>query len=376
MRKRTVYEPEHELFRDVVQRFLAREVLPYDGEWRAEGRSPRSVWLKAGEAGLLCPQAPAAYGGAEVDYRYNCIVIEEMPTASIGGFLVQSDIVTPYLLKYGAESQKAQWLPRMVRGEAIAAIAMTEPDAGSDLQGIRTRARREGDEWVVSGQKTYISNGQNADVVVVLARTDPEAGSRGLSLILVEADRPGFRRGRNLEKLGQPGADTSELFFDEVRVPAGNLLGEEGRGFLHIVSELPQERLCIALSAVAGAQRAFEVTLDYVKQRKAFGRTIFDFQNTRFKLAEMRTELEVAWAFIDDCIARHVRGELTADEAAMAKLWTTEMQVRLTGECLQLHGGFGYMMESPIAQMYADCRIQTIHGGASEIMKEVIGRRL
>lgn len=376
MRRRTAYEVEHEQFRGTVRRFVEREVLPNDRAWRAAGRSPREVWLKAGEQGLLCPQVPLEYGGVGGDYRYNGIVVEELRTSTIGGFLVQSDIVTPYLLKYGSEAQKRQWLPLMVRGERIAAIAMTEPDAGSDLQGIRTRARRDGDEWVLSGQKTYISNGQNADFVLVLAKTDPAARAKGMSLFIVEADRSGFRRGRKLEKLGQPGADTSELFFDEVRLPAENLLGHEGQGFFQIVSELPQERLCLALSAVAGAQRAFDITLEYVKARRAFGKALIEFQNTRFVLADMRTELEVAWAFIDDVIGRHVRGELTAADAAMAKLWTTELQVRLTDRCLQLHGGFGYMMESEIAQLYADCRIQTIHGGASEIMKEVIGRTL
>lgn len=378
MLERTIYGQEHEIFRAAIRSFIEKELKPYHEQWEKEHLVPREFWRKAGAQGMLCPQVPEAYGGPGGDYRFLPVVIEEMFYAggSGPGFGVHSDIVGGYLLNHGSEAQKCAWLPRMVTGEAIGAIAMTEPDAGSDLQGIRTTARREGDEYVINGAKTFISNGQNADVVIVAAKTDVAAKGRGISLLLVETDRPGFRRGRNLDKVGLRAQDTSELFFDDVRVPRANLLGEEGAGFVILMRELPQERLAIAASAMASAQRAFDLTAEYVKERRAFGQAIGQFQNTRFKLAEMKTELAAGWSFLDNCIRHHVEGKLSAADAAMAKLWTTEMQGRVVDGCVQLHGGYGYMLEYPIARLYLDTRVQRIHGGTSEIMKEVIARSI
>lgn len=378
MLERTIYGQEHEIFRAAIRSFIEKELKPYHEQWEKEHIVPREFWRKAGAQGILCPQVPEAYGGPGGDYRFLPVVIEEMFYAggSGPGFGVHSDIVGGYLLNHGSEAQKRAWLPRMVTGEAIGAIAMTEPDAGSDLQGIRTTARREGDEYVINGAKTFISNGQNADVVIVAAKTDVAAKGRGISLLLVETDRPGFRRGRNLDKVGLRAQDTSELFFDDVRVPRANLLGEEGAGFVILMRELPQERLAIAASAMASAQRAFDLTAEYVKERRAFGQAIGQFQNTRFKLAEMKTELAAGWSFLDNCIRHHVEGKLSAADAAMAKLWTTEMQGRVVDGCVQLHGGYGYMLEYPIARLYLDTRVQRIHGGTSEIMKEVIARSI
>ncbi|MBI1180279.1 MAG: acyl-CoA dehydrogenase [Alphaproteobacteria bacterium] len=379
MLSRTIYEPEHEMFRDAVRRFFEKEMAPRHADWEKAGCVPREFWLKAGEQGLLCPQVPEEYGGAGGDYRYLAVVDEELGFAGASGpgFTVHSDICAGYLLKYGSEDQKREWLPRMVTGEVIAAVAMTEPGTGSDLQGVKTTARLDGNHYVVNGQKTFISNGQNADLVIVVAKTDPTRGAKGTSLILVEADRDGFERGRRLDKMGMHAADTSELFFNEVRVPTANLLGqEEGKGFAQLMNELPQERLGIALNAQATAQYAFDLTVAYVKERKAFGKTVFDFQNTRFKLAELKAQLEVGWAFADKCIAHHMRGELTAPDAAMAKLWITEMLGRVVDEGVQLHGGYGFMNEYPIARLYTDSRVQRIYGGTSEIMKELISRTL
>lgn len=372
---RAVYAPEHRQFRDAARRFLEREMHPHQEAWEKAGKVDRSFWKKAGEAGLLCPQVPEAYGGPGGDFRFNAVVDEELGYAGSGaGFSVHSDIVAPYLMHYGSEEQKQEWLPKMVSGEAITAIAMTEPGTGSDLQGVKTTARRDGNHYVINGQKTFISNGQNCDLVVVVAKTGEEEGAKGISLILVEADREGFQRGRNLDKMGQKAADTSELFFEDVRVPITNCLGEENKGFIYLMQELPQERLVIAVGAVAAAQYAFDITVDYVKERKAFGRRIADFQNTRFKLAEMKTELEVGFAYVDQCITKHMDGKLTPQEGAMAKLWLTEMQGRLVDTCVQLHGGYGYMSEYPISKAYVDARVQRIYGGTSEIMKELISR--
>jgi len=364
------------LFRQSVRRFLAAEAEPHLDRWETEGNVDRAFWQKAGAAGLLCPTVPEAYGGPGLDFSYNAIVTEEHGYARVpSGITLQSDVLADYLLAYGSEAQKQRWLPAMVSGAAVAAIAMTEPDAGSDLQAIRTSARRDGGDYRISGTKTYISNGQSADLVIVVARTS-EQGSKGLSLFLVEADRPGFQRGRNLDKIGLHGADTSELFFDDVRVPAANLLGQEGSGFAYLMRNLPQERLTIAIAAQAAAQRAFDAALAFVRERKAFGQRILDFQNSRFTLADMATQLQVGWSHIDWALARHLQGELTPQEAAAAKLWHSDMQGRVTDIALQLHGGAGYMNEYPIARMWRDARVTRIFGGTNEIMKEVIGRAL
>lgn len=376
--QRAIYEEEHHIFRDSVRKFFEAEATPHGEEWNKAGKVPREFWNKLGDAGLLCPQLPEEYGGVGGDYRFNCIINEEQVYQRAGGaaIAVHSDIVAPYLLDYGSDELKERILPKMATGEMVGAIAMTEPGTGSDLQGIRTTAKLDGNHYVINGSKTFISNGQNCDFVIVACKTDPEAGARGVSLIVVEADREGFRRGRNLDKIGQHSSDTSELFFDEVRVPTTNMIGHENAGFMYLMQQLPQERLSIGFIAMAGAQRAFDITLEYVKEREAFGRSIMNFQNTRFKMAEMKTELEVGWAFVDQCLARHIKGELDAAGGAMSKLWTTEMQGRVVDTCVQLHGGYGFMAEYEIAHHYTDSRVQRIYGGTSEIMKELIGRTL
>ncbi|MCG8505424.1 MAG: acyl-CoA dehydrogenase family protein [Sphingomonadales bacterium] len=378
LKSRAIYESEHEMFRDSIRKFFERELHPNKESWDEAGVVPKEFWRKAGDAGLLCPNVPEDYGGPGGDYRYLAVIDEELAYAGTSGpgFPVHSDIVAPYILKYGSEEQKRTWLPKMVSGEAIGAIAMTEPGTGSDLQGVKTTAVRDGNHYVVNGSKTFITNGQNADIVIVVAKTDSSAGAKGVSLILVEADREGFSRGRNLDKIGQKAADTSELFFEDVRVPITNCIGEEGQGFVYLMQELPQERLTIAVGAAAAAQLAFDITVDYVKERHAFGKPIAAFQNTRFKLAEMKTEIAVGWAYVDECIGKHIRGELDATEGAMAKLWLTEMQCRVVDQCLQLHGGYGYMTEYPISNLYVDARVQRIYGGTSEIMKELISRSI
>ncbi|TVS09748.1 MAG: acyl-CoA dehydrogenase [Gammaproteobacteria bacterium] len=374
---RKVYDSEHAIFREGVRRFFNAEMMRYRDEWDRAGTSPRDFWRKCGEAGFLCPQVPEEYGGAGADFRYNCIVAEETfyggPAINLG---VHSDIVTPYLLHYGTPDQKRRWLPGMVSGEIVTAIAMTEPGTGSDLANIKTSARLESDQYVIDGQKTFISNGQNADLILVVAKTDPAARAKGVSLIFVESSREGFARGQNLDKMGQHAADTSELFFDNVCVPVENRIGEENQGFKYLMQELPQERLIIAVTAAAAAQHAFDITLPYVRERQAFGRAIADFQNTRFKLAEMATELKVGWAFLDQCIATHLQGELSSSEASMAKLWLTEMLGRVVDQCVQLHGGYGYVNEYGICKAYVDARAHRIYGGTSEIMKELISRSL
>lgn len=375
---RAVYDEEHHIFRDSVRKFFMAEAVPHSEEWSKNGIVPREFWNKAGEAGILCPGLPEEYGGIGADYRVNCIINEEQIYNRAGGaaLAVHSDIVAPYLLHYGTEEIKKTFLPKMVTGEMVGAIAMTEPGTGSDLQSVRTTAIKDGDDYVINGSKTFISNGQNCDFVIVVAKTDPNEGAKGTSLIIVEASRDGFRRGRNLEKIGQHSSDTSELFFDDVRVPVANLIGQEGAGFMYLMRELPQERLSIGVIAMAGAQRAFDITNDYVKERTAFGRPIANFQNTRFKMAEMKTEIDVGWAFVDQCLSRHVKGELDAVGGAMAKLWCSEMQGRVVDQCLQLHGGYGFMSEYEISHHFTDARVQRIYGGTSEIMKELIGRSL
>lgn len=376
MRHRGIYTEDHALFRETVARFQAERIGPHDQAWRDAGVAPRAVWREAAALGLLCPQVPEEYGGPGIgDYRYQAVMSEELRSSSLG-FGLQTGVTVDYILNFGTEAQKREMLPAMVAGELILAIAMTEPGTGSDLKAVRTTARREGDEYVVSGSKTFISSGLLCDMVIVVAKTDPAAGARGISLILVEADRPGFRRGRKLRKIGRPGADTAELFFDDVRVPASNLLGEENAGFAHLMAELPKERLGIALSAMADASRAYEITLDYVRGREVFGRKVADFQNTRFELADVRTELEVGWAFADRCIMEQVDRTLTAEVGAMAKLWASELQGRVVDRCLQLFGGYGYMEEYEIGQLYVDARAQRLYGGTSEVMREVIARAL
>jgi acyl-CoA dehydrogenase len=376
---RPVYDEDHKLFRQQVRRFVETEIAPHFDEWEASSIVDRSLWDRAGAAGVLCPQLPEEYGGTG-DFRYNAVVIEECSYAGFAGptgnFTAHSDVACGYVLDYGSENIRRAWLPLMLSGEAVCSIAMSEPSAGSDLRGLRTRAVRDGDHYVVNGSKTFISNGQHCDIAVVVVRTDPEAGSRGFSLLLVEADTPGFTRGRNLDKLGHHSADTSELSFVDVHVPLGNLLGEEGRAMEYMMEELPQERLIIAVASQAAAQRAFDVTVAYTNQRQAFGSTIGAMQNTRFQLADLKADLEVGWAYVDQCLAQLVAGTLTTERASIAKLWVTEMQGRLVDRCLQLFGGYGYMKEYEISRLYADARVQRIYGGSSEIMREIIARSL
>ncbi|GAA4041684.1 acyl-CoA dehydrogenase family protein [Sphingomonas rosea] len=372
--QRTLFDSEHEAFRDTVRRVVAG--LDTDRHER-EGIVEREAWLKAGEAGMLCPTVPEEYGGYGLDFRFNAIVGEEVSYAgSAAGWSLQSDIVADYILAYGSEEQKKKWLPRMVTGEAITAIAMTEPGAGSDLQGMKTIARKDGNGWRLSGSKTYITNGQAADLVIVCARSTEEGGARGISLFLVETGDEGFTRGRNLDKIGLHGNDTSELFFDEVHLPADRLLGPENGGFGMLMSQLPQERLSIAVQCQAAAQRAFDLAVEFTKDRKAFGKTVFDFQNTRFTLADLKARLQVGWAHLDWAIQRHLKHQLTPAEASAAKLWHSELQFDACDISLQLHGGAGYMNEYPIARLWRDARVTRIYGGTSEIMKELIARSI
>lgn len=374
---RTTFEPEHEMFRDQVRKFFARELTPHLSHWEEKGIIDRSFWRACGEAGLLCPNVPEEYGGLGLDFRTNAIIDEELSYAeSVAGITLQSDIVAGYIVDYGSEEQKRRWLPGMISGEVITAIAMTEPGTGSDLQAITATAVRDADDYVVNGAKTYITNGQNADLIIVVVKTDPQMGAKGMSLVLVEATREGFARGRNLDKVGQHQADTSELFFHDVRVPVSNLLGQEGRGFAYLMSNLPQERIGIAIACQASAQRAFDETVAFTRSRKAFGATVFDFQNTRFVLASLAAKLQVGWAHLDWAIARHVAGALTTAQASAAKLYHSELQNEICDACLQLHGGAGYMNEYAIARLWRDARVSRIYGGTSEIMKEVIARSL
>ena len=374
---RTAYDADLDLFRDQVRKFFDKELYPHLDRWEEAGIVDRSFWKAYGEAGLLCPQVPAEYGGLGLDYRYNAVIGEELSYAgSSAGVTLQSDITVDYIINYGSEDQKQRLLPGMVSGEIITAIAMTEPGTGSDLQGVKTTAIRDGNHYVLNGSKTYITNGQNADVVIVVAKTDPSQGSKGISLILVERGTAGFERGRNLDKVGQNSADTSELFFNDVRVPITSCLGEEGRGFAYLMNQLAQERLQIAIAGQAGAQRAFDEAVKFTKDRKAFGQAIFDFQNTRFTLAALKAKLQAGWAHLDWAIKRHVAGELNAAEASAAKLFHTELQWEACDTALQLHGGAGYMNEYPIARLWRDARVQRIYGGTSEIMKEVVARSI
>ncbi len=375
---RTVLNAEHEMFRDAVRRFFERHVAPNHRQWERDGIVPKSLWLEAGAQGLLCPMLPEEYGGAGGDFGHSAVIIEEIArfNASGVGFPLHSDIVVPYIADLAAPERKREWLPRMVRGELIGAIAMTEPGMGSDRKALRTTARRDGDSYVIDGQKTFISNGQNAGLVIVAAKTDPAAGRKGISLVCVEEGTPGFARGRNLEKIGLHAQDTSELFFDGVRVPAANLLGEENKGFSYLIRNLPQERLVIAIRAATGMEVMLERTVAYAKERQAFGQPVIDFQHNRFKLAEAKAQAAMFRVFADHCVALHLRGELTVELAAAAKLLGAEMQNRLFDDFLQLHGGYGYMAEYEIGRAWADARVGRIYGGSSEIMKEIIGRTL
>ena len=377
--QRDIFTDEHDAFRDLVRSFIAKEIAPYHEQWERDGMVSRDVWLAAGQAGLLGIEIDEQYGGGGYqDYRYYLILGEELTRAGAHGpgFAVHNDIIGPYLQRLATPEQCARWLPGYCSGEIITAIAMSEPGAGSDLQGIRTTAVRDGGHYVLNGQKTFISNGQMCDLVIVVARTDPEAGYRGISLLMVERDMPGFERGRNLDKVGMHAQDTSELFFSDVRVPAANLLGEDGGGFIALMQNLPRERVSIGTAALAGAEKVFEETLEYCKQRQAFGRPIGKFQHNRFLLAEMATELTIGRTFADRCVTEHNAGRLSTEEASMLKWWATEMSNRIIDRCVQLHGGYGYMREYPVARAYADSRAQTIFGGTTEIMKEIIGRGL
>lgn len=373
--ERLPYEQTHDIFREQIQRFFSHEMQQHGDRWECEGLTDRGYWQRAGAQGLLCPQVPECYGGSGLDVSYNFLVTEELAWhAAPNGFQTHSDVAVEYLLHYGSEALKERWLPGTVDGSCITAIAMTEPGAGSDLRAIKTLARRDGDDFIVNGSKTYISNGQNADIVVVALRTGLENGR--LSLLLIEADREGFQRGRNLDKIGQHSADTSELFFQDVRVPVSNLIGEEGRGLQMLIGQLPQERLSIALASQAGAQRAFDEAVAFTRNRQIFGKPVLDFQNTRFSLADLKARLQVGWAHIDWAIARHLQGKLTAEQAAAAKLWHAETQWQVVDCALQLHGGAGYMNEYLIARLWRDARVMRIFGGTSEVMKEIIGRTL
>jgi acyl-CoA dehydrogenase len=374
---RTAFGEEHDMFRDTVRKVFSKVMEPNLERHEREGLVGREEWRAVGDAGLLCPGVPEEYGGMGLDFGYNAVVAEELAyLGSSAGFTLQNDIIADYIQAYGSEDQKRNYLPRMVSGELITAIAMTEPGAGSDLQGIRATAKKDGNHYVINGSKTYITNGQNADLIIVVAKTDPEKGAKGTSLILVEAGEAGFERGRNLDKVGQHSADTSELFFNDVRVPMTNILGAENQGFIYLMSQLPQERLSIAVSAQASAQRAFDEAVAFTKERKAFGQRVIEFQNTKFQLASLKTQLQVGWAHLDWCIKRHIDGKLTAAEGSAAKLWHSEMLGDVCDMALQLHGGAGYMNEYVVARLWRDARVTRIFGGTSEIMREVIGRTL
>ena len=375
---RTLFTAEHEIFRASVRRFLAEEVVPHDERWQEQGYVDRELWRKAGANGFLCTSMPPEYGGAGADRLYSMILIEEQARANNSslGWGLHSDIVAPYLLHYGSEEVKRKYLPRMASGEMIGAIAMTEPGTGSDLQAVKTSAVRRGDHYVLNGAKTFITNGWLCDLVVVVAKTDPRAGAKGVSLLVVDTTMAGFTKGRRLKKIGLKGQDTAELFFANVEVPVANRIGEEGGGFAYLMQELPWERLQIAIAAVAKCEAALEWTLAYVRERHAFGRPVGSFQNTRFRLAELASEIQIARVFVDRCMALLLAGTLDTATASMAKYWATELEGRVVDACLQLHGGYGYMWEYPIARAYVDARVQRIYGGTNEIMKELIARSL
>ena len=375
---RTLFSPEHEAFRDTVRRFITEHVTPHHADWEKAGQVPRSLWLEAGRLGLLCCNIPEQYGGMGGDFLHSAILVEEFARAGATGptFYLHSDIVAPYLLEYGSEEQKRHWLPNMATGEVLVALGMSEPSGGSDLQAMRTQALRDGDDYVINGQKVFITNGHSADLLLLACKTDPTARGKGVSLLLVETNRPGFTRGRRLEKIGCKAQDMAELFFADLRVPVRNLLGGEGSGFGVLMSQLPQERLIQAIRAVSSAEAAVQWTIDYAAERQMFGHTLADFQNTRFEIAAMHAEVMSQRVFVDRCIELHLKNELDATDAAAVKLVTTELQGRVLDRCLQLFGGWGYMWEVPIARAWADARMARIGGGAVEVMKQIIGNAL
>jgi acyl-CoA dehydrogenase len=380
MIKRTVFESEHEMFRDSFSKFLQEEAVPFHEQWEKDGQVSRELWTKAGQNGFLCPTVPEAYGGVEGDFRFNAVVDEEVARLGLSGigFGLHSDIAVPYLMAYGTEELKQRYVPGCVDGTYVTAIAMTEPGTGSDLQGVKANAilDESGEFYVLNGSKTFITNGQMADLVIVVAKTSPDAGSKGTSLLIVEANSPGFEKGQNLQKIGMKAQDTSELFFQDVKVPKENLLGAEGMGFIYLMQELPQERLSVGLNAIANAESILAQTVAYVKDRKAFGRPIASFQNTQFKIAEMSATMTMARVFVDKCLELHLDKKLDVVTAAKLKLLATDIQCDVIDECLQLHGGYGYMWEYPVARAYADARVQKIYAGTNEIMKLIIGRSM
>jgi acyl-CoA dehydrogenase len=375
---RHIFQPEHEQFRDSVRKFIDREIRPHHHQWEKDGIVPRDLWLKAGDAGLLCCTIPERYGGLGLDYLFDVVVFEEMARSGFTGpgFMIHCDLVATYVNSFGTEEQRRQWLPKMVKGEAIGSLGMTEPHAGSDLRNIRTRAVRDGADYIIDGQKVFISNGQCCDLVVLATRTSTSDAHKEITLFLVDTSLPGFKRGKNLEKLGLKAQDTSELFFENLRVPASAMLGGEGQGFPLMMQKLPQERLAQAIRSATVAETVIDWTVDYVSHRKAFGKTIADFQNTQFKLAELKTEATIGRVFTDKCIERFMTGELNEVDAAMAKMWLSNLHCKVVDECLQLFGGWGYMWEYPIARAYADARVVKIAGGSMEIMKHIIGRSM
>jgi len=373
-----VYDTDHAMFRDSVRKFLEVEALPHHLRWEKQGQVDREIWTKAGEQGFLCPSVSEEYGGVDADYRYHAIVCEEVARVGLSGigWSLHSDIAVPYIQRYGSEEQKQKYLPKCVSGECIMAIAMTEPGTGSDLQGIKTSAVRDGDDYILNGSKTFITNGQMADLVIVVAKTDPSQGAKGTSLFLVEAGTPGFSKGKNLEKVGMKAQDTSELFFQDVRIPASAMLGGEGQGFIYLMQDLPQERLAIGNGAIANAEWLIEETVAYVKDRKAFGQSVASFQNTQFKLAQLHAEVTSARVFLDRCVELHIEEKLDTATASMVKMLATDLQCKVADECLQLFGGWGYMWEYPVARAFADSRVQRIYGGTNEVMKMIIARDL
>lgn len=378
MIERTLFKEEHDMWRETVRRFVEKEIVPFHDQWEKEGVVPRSLWLKAGEQGMLCCTVPTEYGGLGLDYLFDVILFEELwkVGASAPGFLIHTDLVATYILSHGTPEQKAYWLPKMISGEAIGSLGMTEPHAGSDLKAIRTKAVREGDEFVINGQKVFISNGQSCDILVLATKTDSAAGAKGVTLFIVEGDRAGFKRGRNLEKLGMKGQDTSELFFENVRIPASNMLGEEGGGFGVMMSKLPQERLAQAIRSATVTETVIQWTVDYTAERRAFDQTIADFQNTQFVLADLKARSVMARVFTDKCIELFMAGKLDPVTAAMAKMTTSELHCEAVDKCLQLFGGWGYIWEYPICRAYADARIVKIAGGSIEVMKMIISREM
>jgi len=375
---RTLFKEEHQLFRDNLKRFLAREVLPYHSQWEDRGYVDREIWRRAGFEGFLCPTVPETYGGSGADQLFSIAVIEEIAIAGASGlgWSLHSDVVAPYIMRYGTEAQKNRYLPNMVSGKVVGAIAMTEPGAGSDLKEILTTAKKDGDEYVVNGSKTFITNGHHCDMAILAVKTDPHEGAKGISLLLIDATLPGFSRGKLLKKSGMSALDTTELFFDDMRVPVTNLLGHEGQGFAMLMEQLPWERLQAALFSVAAAEIALSETIGYTRERRAFGQELLTFQNTRFTLSELKTEVQIGRVFVDKCVELLLQGKLDATEASMAKYWATNLRFKVTDACVQMHGGYGYMQDYSIARAWADAGIYRLAGGSNEIMKEVIGRSL